>query len=309
MKRFFATLLVLAALGGGGWWGWRQAAHARGPHDWQPLAGGGEVRLLAITQGTVHRYQEPGPPLSKRLGDAIRTRSFLPLKNRFGGGSMSTSTGKLGICIWLQVRGGAQSLLAKDAELTLPGGHKFYNPGGSGGSSTTFCYTESVFDYLPVRAKTLHYACKLGADRFEFDFDNPAYRTDLPVWKGAPLPQTQQHGDLALTLRALIIERAPNYFHHSGEEWRARPVWTITKAGEPASEWFQLNAVFGDPSGQMLRECGLFEEPVWKVRCYVWRTNRYPFREDEIAWLGTAGLLLSICRTSLQVAGLMMPCW
>jgi transcriptional regulator of nitric oxide reductase len=23
-------------------------------HDWQPLAGGGEVRLLAITHGTVH---------------------------------------------------------------------------------------------------------------------------------------------------------------------------------------------------------------------------------------------------------------
>jgi hypothetical protein len=28
---------------------------------------------------------------------------------------------------------------------------------------------------------------------------------------------------------------------------------------------------------------------VWKVVCNVHRTNNYPFREDEVQWLGTAG--------------------
>jgi hypothetical protein len=186
--------------------------------------------------------------------------------------------------IWLIFR--KEFLTPLDAHIVLPDGRKLTAWGGDGGSGyTSYYHFVSPFNYIPARAKTLRYECKLNEQRFEFEFDNPAYRTDLPVWKSAPLPQTQQSSDLALTLRALNVE----HLLGMSEFWRAYPLWTITKGGKPAEQWFQIDAEYEDPSGQALRDCGLLSEPVWKVRCSVSRTNNYPFRDDEIQWLGTSG--------------------
>jgi hypothetical protein len=157
--------------------------------------------------------------------------------------------------VWLELRGARQSSLPQEAELILPNGLIFYTHGASGGGGPPGFYrTTSVFDYIPARAKTLRYACKLAGQRVEFEFDNPAYRTDLPVWKGAPLPQTQQSGGLALTLRALKLERATDYINRAKPKWVAQPTWAISKDGKRADKSFAIECGFrrsqrAEPSG------------------------------------------------------------
>jgi len=74
-------------------------------------------------------------------------------------------------------------------------------------SGQSFSYDARFFNYVPMRAKTLRYAFKVGRAALRVRVRQPAYRTRLPVWKAAPLPQTQTDGDVALTLNALTIER------------------------------------------------------------------------------------------------------
>lgn len=187
------------------------------------------------------------------------------------------------------MRGRQRDDFAKEPTLILSDGRRFISTGGSsnGGPPAAPRYICSEFDYVPVRDKTLHYACTVDGEQIKFTFKNPYYRNDLPVWKGVPLPQTQRNEDLALTLHALAIE--PSHSYIRGTDWTAKPRWSITKGEQKADKWFAISTNYEDPSGQQVRDCGLFNEPVWKVCCAASRTNEYPFAEDEVDWLGTVG--------------------
>jgi len=145
------------------------------------------------------------------------------------------------------------------------------------------------FPLVPARSRTLRLITRLDGGRQEFAVPNPAYRTDLPVWKADPLPQTQRRGDTAFTLRGVNVSATKSEKPDADGllMWHAQPDWTITHGERGADSFYEVKTVFEDPAGNLSPECGLFSEPVWKVRATITRTDRFPFRDDEVRWLGT----------------------
>lgn len=291
MKRVISFVLLGMALLAGIAWSVQFVLAKLEARQWQTLQGGGQVRFLAATKGPVHQLVLPGPPLSARIRDALRTLSLKPFTNNSKPGPWNRSSGA-DFGVWFEWRGSRHDDLPKEATLTLSDGRRLVSRQGSGngGPSGIRYYTCSVFDYVPVRDKTIHFACVFDGSKFECTFTNPYYRNDLPIWKGSPLPQAQRNEDLALTLRELRIEPSPSFQrNYAGTDWTAKPRWSLTKGEQKADTWYSINTTFEDPSGQEVRNCGLFNEPVWKVRGEASRTNEYPFADEEVNWLGTVG--------------------
>jgi hypothetical protein len=159
----------------------------------------------------------------------------------------------------------------------------------SSGGVTLF--SESVeFPIIPARAKKLRFDVRINATPFVFKAPNPAYRTDLPVWKSDPMPQTKRHGNVAVTLGGV------NVFPRSRDrlagglalaDWHAQPLWTIKHGEFPGDRSHRISAVFEDPAGNSSSYAAFFSEPVWKVRATITRTEQFPFSEDEVQWIGT----------------------
>lgn len=286
MKRGLCIIISIVLLGGGVWL-LLQLLREQGTSEWQTLPGGGDVRLLALTKGPVHRPRLPGPLITtQQIRDAIRTRSWIPLtQNR--NPNVSNRSGKIDLCVWLEMQGSKSLPTPNHAKIVLTDGRAFTQLGGTSSGFQTSLFASSSFVYVPYRERTVHYVCDLEGKRFEFSATNPFYRNDLPVWKGLPLPQTKLNEDIELTLRELVVKRAEPFQRRQNTEWIATPKWSIKKGGENADSWFRIGVSFEDPSGQKVRDCGLFNEPVWKVCGNVTRRNNYPFRDDEVDWVGT----------------------
>jgi hypothetical protein len=248
---------------------------------------GGEVRFCAATKGPLHKIKLSGSTLGKRVQNAMRDKTRNLSWRRDPSNWLSSRSTRVDFRVWLEMRASLSPPTPREAKLILSDGRRLLSSGGSG-SGLESLYHSSTFGYVPFREKTLRYTCILNGGQFEFAFKNPFYRDDLPVWSGSPLPQTKQSGDLELTLRKLAIDPTERFQQRQGFDWVARPSWSIKKAGENADKWFEVGIAFEDPSGQKVNDCGLFAEPVWKVCANAKRTNNYPFREDEVAWLGIA---------------------
>jgi len=255
--------------------------------EWRALPGGGEVRIYAVTHGLKHEIQAPRLPWMRRLRGSLHARSWPALRNAWRGetGSASSGGGQVpSLMVWLQVRGRPDYMIMSEAELRLPDGQIFRSRGKSGGSGGDFKHTQTTFYVVPSRAQTLHFVAMLDKERFEFTLRNPAFKRSSPTWQALPLPQTQQVGDVSLTLRALALEPARAW---DASQWVVRPSWTLTVGGKPVKDWFSIEWEYLDEIGNRFWDCGLLSEPVWKVRAVVTRTNRFPFPEDAVRWLGT----------------------
>jgi len=290
MKRLLRSLLVfgvLAAIAAG----YLQVRNQQEAYQWKPLPNVGEVRLFAVTHGLKHEINFPRTSWSQRLKNAWQARSLRSLSPSHGSvysrSASSLSAGSQpSITIWLETRtpSGA-SVSLQDSELTLPDGQLFHtgSSSGSGGGPT---YLNSVsYPVVPYYSKTLHFATTINNQRCEFDFPNPAFRADLPVWTPQPLPQTQKRGTVELTLRALKLE--PGYSRYGAGDWRMEPQWTVAMDGAEATRCYGVRATYEDPGGNSAWQIGLLSAPAWKIHATATRTNRFPFADGEVHWLGT----------------------
>jgi hypothetical protein len=65
------------------------------------------------------------------------------------------------------------------------------------------------------------------------------------------------------------------------------PAWKIAHDGEEADSWYSVRVEIADESGNASSRTGILSEPIWGLRSTLSRTNRFPFQESDITWLGT----------------------
>ena len=265
-------------------------------HAWRPLPGGGEFRLLAITHGVRHSVSLDKFPLADRLRAAWKARSLSPLTDHVGARSATYSSGRPSLRFWLEARNLPKSEPPFcDGALVLPDGQIFRVRGRFGsmsGSGGVTVFSESMeFPFIPARAKKLRFDVRINETPFVFKAPNPAYRTDLPVWKADPMPQTKRHGNVAVTLGGVNVflpqSRDRLAWGLALADWYAQPLWTIKHGEFPGDRSHRISAVFEDPGGNSSSYAALFSERVWKVRATITRTEHFPFSEDEVQWIGT----------------------
>ena len=229
---------------------------------WQALPGGGEVRMLAVTHGTEHSIEQPGPTWRERVRKAWQTRSFRPLAPR-PAPPMRTTTKTPSLVFWLEGRnlpGAARSpwALHPDADLVLPDRQAFAGTVDFAGLARTTAQWAVEFPLLPARSERLRLITRWKGAQREFDVPNPAYRTDLPVWEAEPLPQTKRHGDAAFTLRSVNVVAVQSI--REGAEalvlWRAQPLWAVTHRAGRGDPFYEINTVFEDSVGNVSRGDG-----------------------------------------------------
>ena len=277
MKKIPRKLLLLALLalaGGLGLWLLRERAQ----NPWQPLPKGGAVRLHAITYGAKNEIHYGFAPLAERVAATVKTRSWRPLFSADVGAGVGA--GNNGFVVWLLARERpfAQGITMKEKILHLPDG-QILRSDYAGGSSNArgLVVNGAIFDVVPYRARTLRFVAMIDGQRFEFETVNPAWRTNLPVWKSEPLPQMHENGGITLALRGLKIETS----EQKATNWIPIPEWAVTKGGAKADEWFDVKTSYEDAGGNVSQFMALFAEPVWKIRATVMRSRYYPFSEAE----------------------------
>lgn len=258
-----------------------------GASQWQALPNGGDIRVFAITKGPIHAVKIPGPMLTmQQVRTAIRMRSLSPLKGPPLRNDKILSRWP-DLRVWFETQGNPMPPKPRDPTMILSDGRRISSRSGGEGFDGTTQYYYSSFRYIPYREKTIRVVCQVGDKTVELTHKNPFYRKDLPVWTSSPLPQTRSNGDLELRLQKLVSAKPTFPPPRPGDpNWIAKPTWSMTKGGENADAWFHVRTGFEDPAGQRLSEYDLAGEPVWKVCADLSRTNSYPFRDDEVSWLG-----------------------
>jgi len=267
---------------------------------WQPLKGGGEVRLFAVLHGNEPLDDWFNVSWRDRLREAWAERSLGPLTSEEDDDTRPTD-GTPAIALGLEARNLPNSGIQLDrSEMVLPDGQVFRIRASASalhgkGADARWHYIIE-FPLIPARARTLRWNVVINGAMHRFDAPNTAFRTDLPVWKAEPLPQTRHHEDVALTLKAMPIE--PSSRKEAPTDWVAKPMWKITRGGQSADELYRIIGSFEDSAGNITNEIGLFSEPVWKVRATVSRLEQFPFSEDEVCWAGTIDPAAPTARSS-----------
>lgn len=254
--------------------------------EWQPLRDGGRARVFAITKGPAHTVTLPQPTFTtKRIRSALRTLSLTPLKNAPAHTFNSTQSH---LRVWVEVRGTRKEFISTDSAIILSDGRRLQSNSSGCSFSVGTRHHYSDFRYVPYGEKTIRFVCRFGDQTIEFTRKNPFYRKDfLPVWTNSPLPQTKSNGDLELTLQTFTAAKQTFPPPRKGKpDWVVQSAWSIKKGRENADTWFRVRTEFEDPAGQRVSEYDLVGEPVWKVCADLRRTNKFPFREDEVSWLG-----------------------
>lgn len=261
---------------------------------WQPLKGGGRIRILAVTTGGTQKIEIPGPRLLERVRSAWQQRSLQPLTS--SGSTLTTSSGgSTKLAIWAEVQGISASgyqaynnriMQIRDYEIPLSDGQiLFGNQGGSSsyGNSQMICYL-ARFDFAPRRERDLTLTFTFEGDRVALKFANPTYQTNLPSWTPEPLPKTWRDGDLTVTLEGLDLKWNDRYYYY-GARWAVKPKWAITLNGKRADSWFHVGCIISDTCGNTSPYTGMLGDPAWKLSCQVSRDSDYPFGANEARWL------------------------
>ena len=282
MKRPFRCLLVfsvVAVIAAYSWKVWESEA----AYQWQEMPKGDAVRLQQVTYGRKHEFRSEKVWL-ERFSEAIHSRSLRPLSagNRWSGYSPDTNVPSTVVLLRCRT---ANIPSIGDSTLSLPKGQTFWIGTHSASGNGQGVIIRFEFPFVPNHGEELRFTTTLNGQHYAFEFRHPIHPASPTTWKAAPLPQTQTNGAVSLTLNALTLEYVANAIRFF--DWKAKPKWTITMEGRDAAGCFMLETEYEDEGGNKTWQTGLLSEPVWKIRALLSRTERFPFTDSEIRWIGT----------------------
>lgn len=287
MMRPFLFLLIAVLVAGVAW---DQMRRGDDLGKWHALPKGGEIRVAAVTFGTKHEFDAEDRTLLQRFKDSFRAPNLAAARSAFAR-KTGTMKGERSLCVWFEMRGRTRGDLSFDGvKLRTPEGdvikdipYEDITPANA--QSRRY---DVGFHILPYRAANLRVSAVLDGAEMNFKLANPLTRVAVPNWISEPLPQTHQQGDVALTLLNIEIGEDPDFERdpHCTLRWVAEPSFSITRKGQKADDWYFLSANFHTPGGNISGACGLFSEPVWRVRAFVGRRENYPCEASDIHWIG-----------------------
>jgi hypothetical protein len=279
----FSLLAVTGLAIVGGFWIWKDRSRTLAV-----VPDGRAMRTHDATFGTVHTPKSLEPSLSKKVRDAIETRSLQPLRAT---GTGITSSGSNDLVLWVSEDdipdlGGTISQIS-DLEIHLPDGQILMGRRGGSGSRTPAggVWELGSFPIVPWREKELDVRFSIGGEERRLRYPNPAYKPDLAAWQPQPLPLTWEGDGFSATLHSLNLvwnERTT----YKGLRWELRQKWSITWNGQPADEWFSVGGSVEDAGGNRSTYGGILGEPAWKLRCSISRTYAFPFAKEDVRWFG-----------------------
>jgi hypothetical protein len=242
MKALLRWLVVLALLGGGGWWAWQR--HQRRLRDLDVVLGDGSVlRLESVQHGA--RHFDPFAPvwaqLSARMPDSWRKQLPIPQAQPLYADARVTNY----LSLWFSWTGQPKT------PGEMPFALRVADDAGNAMSLEAHRGTARFLDdgqwsvgfpvaNLPRRARQLRVQL-LGAStaepQAEWRIENPLHDPDTPPWRATNWPVTVRDGDLEFSLSALRVGVPNTSWGSVPNSRQTLAEFHVTRAGVEQTDW------------------------------------------------------------------------